>query len=952
MLDICFGLIVIAFFAYRYLIRTYGFWKSHGFPYLEGRFPFGTEKESSTQGRYLGYVFDDLYKKLDPYPYGGFYTMRRPMLLLRDPEIIKHVLVKDFEYFRDRTRIVENDREPLTQHLVALNGDRWHGLRIKMTPAFTSGKLKNMFPLFGKCSRQLEEVLEWLADAREVFDVKDLAASFTADIIASCAFGLEVNSLKNRDDEFRKMGADAFPRFTRRKILLYNMMNNFIPGLNRNRFSKRTQDFMMKMVSETVEYRENNNFKRNDFLDLLIDMKNKDQKLQNSKRPSEGTNMTMDLLVAQCFIFILAGLETSSSVITFCLYELALNAGVQEKLRLEIQEAEKRHGGLTYQAVQEMTYLDQVVSETTRKYPTLIFLQRTCTKPYRMPKGGQLVEEGIEVIIPTYSLHYDPKYFPEPEKFDPDRFSPERKSSIPQFAYLPFGEGPRICIGMRFGLLQVKMGICTFLSKFEILQTPETPVPLTMGSFPFGTEKEVSTEGRFLGHVFDDLYKKLDPHPYGGIYIMRRPHLLVRDPDIIKHVLVKDFQHFRDRSRLMECEKEPLTHHLFALTGDRWRALRTKMTPTFTSGKLKNMFPLFEKCSLQLETVLRRLAEGGEVFDVKDLMANFTTDVIASCAFGLEANSILNKDNEFRKMGADTFPNRVKTKQLLHAAINNFIPGFNRFFDFNNRFSKETHDNMMRIVGESVEYREKNGFRRNDFLDLVIAMKNEDAKKGTEQTNESPIPEMTMDLLAAQCFVFLVAGLETSSSVATFCLYELALNPDIQERLRQEVEEVREKHGGLSYQAVQEMKYLDQVVSETMRKYPTLHYLQRTCTKPYTMPDSGLLLDEGTELIIPTYSLHHDPRFFPDPEKFDPDRFSSDRESGIPHCAYLPFGEGPRICIGMRFGLLQTKMGICTFLPKFKIVATPETPVPLRMARTAFVTQVKDPIKVQIKRLA
>lgn len=82
-----------------------------------------------------------------------------------------------------------------------------------------------------------------------------------------------------------------------------------------------------------------------------------------------------------------------------------------------------------------------------RKYPTLPFLTRVCTKQYKIPDTNQVIEKGVRVFIPLYAIHHDPKYFPEPEKFLPERFSPENKSSIPPFVYLPFGEGPRICIG-------------------------------------------------------------------------------------------------------------------------------------------------------------------------------------------------------------------------------------------------------------------------------------------------------------------------------------------------------------------------------------------------------------------------------------------------------------------------------------------------------------------------
>jgi len=94
-----------------------------------------------------------------------------------------------------------------------------------------------------------------------------------------------------------------------------------------------------------------------------------------------------------------------------------------------------------------MTYLDKVVAEILRKYPPLPMLNRECSKPYKIPGTDTVLEKGIPVFIPVTALHYDPNYYPEPERFDPERFSDEEKQKRHHYVYLPFGEGPRICIG-------------------------------------------------------------------------------------------------------------------------------------------------------------------------------------------------------------------------------------------------------------------------------------------------------------------------------------------------------------------------------------------------------------------------------------------------------------------------------------------------------------------------
>lgn len=156
-------------------------------------------------------------------------------------------------------------------------------------------------------------------------------------------------------------------------------------------------------------------------------------------------------IVAQCFLFFVAGFETSSTALTFAMYELARNQDVQQKLFEEVQETNKKLAGqkLSYDVLQKMRYMDQVLSETLRIWPPAANTDRMCVKAYDYNDGTNRfrIDKGTSIWIPIYSLHHDPKYFPNPKKFDPERFSEANKDSIAADAYMPFGIGPRNCIG-------------------------------------------------------------------------------------------------------------------------------------------------------------------------------------------------------------------------------------------------------------------------------------------------------------------------------------------------------------------------------------------------------------------------------------------------------------------------------------------------------------------------
>jgi cytochrome P450 family 6 len=135
----------------------------------------------------------------------------------------------------------------------------------------------------------------------------------------------------------------------------------------------------------------------------------------------------------------------------------------------------------------------------------------------------------------------------------------------------------------------------------------------------------------------------------------------------------------------------------------------------------------------------------------------------------------------------------------------------------------------------------------------------------------------------------------------TFTTYELALNQDIQDRLRDEINEVVEKHGGeVTYDAINEMKYLDMVFNESLRHYPIVDRQLRQCTKDFPIPNTKMVIPAGTGLLVPTAALHHDERYWKNPNKFDPERFNEENVKKIVPYTYLPFSEGPRQCIGLR----------------------------------------------------
>ncbi|KAG4079132.1 hypothetical protein HA402_001103 [Bradysia odoriphaga] len=172
----------------------------------------------------------------------------------------------------------------------------------------------------------------------------------------------------------------------------------------------------------------------------------------------------------------------------------------------------------------------------------------------------------------------------------------------------------------------------------------------------------------------------------------------------------------------------------------------------------------------------------------------------------------------------------------------------------------------------------------------------------------------------------------------TFLLYELALNKDIQWKAREEIKQVLERHGGeFSYEAMTDMTYITQILNESLRKYPTLGNLRRITSKDYNVPNTNMIIPKGTKILIPVHAVHHDPTYYPDPDEFNPDRFSAEQIKQRDNVTFLGFGVGPRSCIGIRFGLMQARVGMVKLLSNFEFSICDKTSVPLQIDKKTII---------------
>uniref|UniRef100_A0A182Q8G5 Cytochrome P450 n=1 Tax=Anopheles farauti TaxID=69004 RepID=A0A182Q8G5_9DIPT len=487
------------------------------------------------------------------------------------------------------------------------------------------------------------------------------------------------------------------------------------------------------------------------------------------------------------------------------------------------------------------------------------------------------------------------------------------------------------------------------------------PIPCLPVEPLFGSSRRLMTKRVAFNDFVRSNYERFPGARMFGMFEMTTPMFVVRDAELVKNITVKDFDYFINHRPFIRADsKNPdssvlFTKALFALNGQRWRSVRTTLSPTFTGSKMRQMFALIVECSENMIRALSRPGPREEEYEMKDLFIRFTNDVIASCAFGVQLNSFDDQENVFFRYGKDL---------TNFGRLNVFVKmiGYQLFPALMARLEVDIFDRkhtqfFTDLFRQSVQEREQHGIVRPDMVHLLMQagkgkLRNQPlqeppeeesfatAKGAPEQSFDSEdVVKLTEKEMVAQCLIFFLAGYDTIATVMSFMAYEISLSPDIQQRLYDEVREVADTLEGksLTYDALQGMRYLDMVVSETLRKWPPNPATDRMCNKDYTVvgedgqPD--IVIPQGAMVSIPAAGLHHDPRYYPDPDRFDPERFNETNRQSIPLGAYIPFGLGPRNCIASRFALMETKAIVYHLILNFEFHRSARTQVPMQLAK-------------------
>lgn len=451
-------LVIVSYLFYHYFIQPMRYFKRLNIPgpkpYIFIGSAFGKEAGQSHCIQKYGKVY-------------GILFGTRPIMVISDPSMLKDIMVKYFSNFVNRFSVIP-PMPPMDENLFAMTDDDWKRVRNVLIPTFSAAKLKQVEPIITDACDSLTHQLIQHNQQHAKVNVWKIYSEYSMEVILATAFGVHISS-DIRAQEIRRHAAGFFSSSSI-SMLFGALMPSLFPYISTFMRTRVNSIHYITKISKAIiaERRKNasqGQVNRRDLLQLMIEAG------QNGK-------LTDDEIVSQSFIFLLAGYETTSSALSFTSYLLALNPDIQQRLINEIDDKCPKGTTISAELISSMTYLDMVFNESLRIYPPAYTVNRIAKNDIVI--GDILIPKGMVVGIPIYGIHHHEKLWPQPEKFEPERFTPEAKAKRHPFAHIPFGNGPRNCIGMRLALMEAKIALVTVLQNMMFVPVEETQIPLSV----------------------------------------------------------------------------------------------------------------------------------------------------------------------------------------------------------------------------------------------------------------------------------------------------------------------------------------------------------------------------------------------------------------------------------------------------------------------------------------
>ncbi|XP_054742385.1 probable cytochrome P450 310a1 [Anastrepha obliqua] len=433
-------------------------------------------------------------------------------------------------------------------------------------------------------------------------------------------------------------------------------------------------------------------------------------------------------------------------------------------------------------------------------------------------------------------------------------------------------------------------------------------------------------------NAIDEAYKAGGERPVYGVYFFFRPTLLVRDVALARTILESPHGHFDDKR----------WHYM---QGYRKINLLEKLASIFSATRVEGMFRNVEKVTDHMMKHLDAITVGSEYVDMQIVLRTYVINVFANLLYGLDSNIFEQHDSVFKNYIHNTLRNRGINSYTL-----NHLP----------KKSSLTY-RLRDIIKDSVERREDGGIIRKDIMQLLVKFRN-----GNDLTNNSKLnwhvenvfereKLLSIKKLSKVTERFLNIGFESTASAATLALYEILQSASIYRKVSEEIRNMAaatknadNTDNKLTYADIDSLQYLGACIKETVRKYPSVPYIERVCRKNFPIPNSRAVISEGRTIMVPVMAMQRDERNFKDPDYFRPERFYN-VTSGPEVENFMGYGLGAGVCVARNFATLVIKLALAKLLNNYDMEYSVNKDEQILYNPVAFIKS-KDGFKIRLKK--
>uniref|UniRef100_A0A6P4EZR4 Uncharacterized protein LOC108046854 n=1 Tax=Drosophila rhopaloa TaxID=1041015 RepID=A0A6P4EZR4_DRORH len=876
----------------------------------------------------------------------------------------------------------------LGEGLLMSTGRKWHGRRKIITPTFHFKILEQFVEIFDQQSAVMVEQLQSRADGKTPINIFPVVCLTALDIIAETAMGTKINAQMNPDLPYVKAVNDVTnimitrfihawqrvdwifrltkPTEAKRQDAAIKVMHDFTENIIRERRRTLVNNSQDKAPEEQVD--DLGQKRRMALLDVLL------------QSTIDGAPLSDEDIREEVDTFMFEGHDTTTSAISFCLYEISRHPEVQQRLVQEIREVlgEDRKRPVTLRDLGELKFMENVIKESLRLHPPVPMIGRWFAEDVEI--RGKRIPAGTNFTLGIYVLLRDPEYFESPDEFRPERFDADVPQTHP-YAYIPFSAGPRNCIGQKFAMLEMKSTISKLLRHFELL--------------PLGPDPR---------HSMNIVLRSVN-----GVHLGLKPRSLLESPN---HSTPSCRGHNMLVALLVTLLLARLVAWLLRLVLKELRHPLRGVVPSVSRVPLVGS--AWQMRSFQPDNLHEKFAEYVQRFG-RSFMGSVLGHVIVITAEPRHVDALLHSQQQLRK-GTMYFALRgwlgngllLSRGEEWHTMRKIITPTFHFSIleQFVEVFDRQSSRLVMRLeplsvgeqtlniypyvclaaldiitetaMGVSVDAQGdeesevvhavkdltnilatrfmrphllipqifrlcwSSGFKKqqagvhclHQFTDGIIEQRRLLLAREAPQSRPEKRHALLDTLLRAtldgqpltdkqirdEVNTFIFEGHDTTTSAVSFCLYLLSRHEAVQQRLFEELKKHfgRDLDRGVVYADFAALPYLNCVVKESLRLYPPIPAVARCLEKDLAI--DGGRIPVGTNVVVLLWQLLRDETLFADPLLFQPDRHLGEEASRLGPYSYIPFSAGPRNCIGQKFALLEMKTMVTKLIRHYQLL--------------------------------